>query len=73
VLSHSSPVVVVVVYGFGLLTIQPGLFLELRTMSYFDKSICTSHAGPGRSACFETGGVLGEGWVEKPEVFYSMQ
>ena len=59
--SCSIVVVVVVVYGFGLVTIQPGLFLELRSISYFGKSICTSNAGPGRSACFETVVVLGEG------------
>jgi hypothetical protein len=45
-------VVVVVVYGFGLVTIQPGLFLELRSVSYFGKSICTSHAGPEVEVCY---------------------
>jgi hypothetical protein len=35
-----------VVYGFGLVTIQPGLFLELKLISSFGKSICTIHAGP---------------------------
>jgi hypothetical protein len=46
-----------VVYGFGLVTIQPGLFLELKLISSFGKSICTIHAGPGRSAGFVTVGV----------------
>jgi hypothetical protein len=62
-----------VVYGFGWVTIQPGLFLGLKLISSFGKSICTIHAGPGRSAGFVTGGVWGEGWVVKPGVVYSMQ